>query len=155
MSTPVEVRDATVDDLGAIVTIERASFGDPWSEASFRSLLRAETTHFRVATRDGTLVGYAVTSRIGEEAELANLAVHPTARRAGIGAALLDDLLASTDAPPGATVYLEVRASNEPAQALYRSRGFEAVGRRKGYYSRPAEDAIVMRHAPSSRHPGR
>ncbi len=153
MSASVEVRDATAADLGAIVTIERASFGDPWSEASFRSLLRAETTRFRVAVRDGRVVGYAVTTRIGEEAELANLAVDPSARRAGIGAMLLDDLLASTDAPPGATVYLEVRASNEPAQALYRSRGFEAVGRRKGYYSRPTEDAVVMRHDPPTRRP--
>lgn len=154
MSAPVEVRDASVNDLAEIVRIERASFGDPWSEASFRSLLRADSTRFRVATREGVPVGYAVTSRIGEEAELANLAVDPTARRAGIGAILLDDLLASTDAPPGATVYLEVRASNEPAQALYRSRGFEAIGRRKGYYSRPTEDAVVMRHDPPSRHPG-
>lgn len=153
MSALGEVRNATADDLSAIVSIERASFGDPWSEASFHSLLRAETTRFRVAVRDGRVVGYAVTTRIGEEAELANLAVDPTARRAGIGALLLADLLESTDASPGATVYLEVRASNEPAQALYRSRGFEAVGRRKGYYTRPAEDAIVMRHAPPSRGP--
>lgn len=154
MSASLVLRDALPDDLGAVVGIERASFGDPWSEGSFRSLLRAPTTRFRVATREGTVVGYAVTTRIGDEAELANLAVDPAARRAGIGATLLDDLLASTDAPPGATVYLEVRASNAPAQALYRSRGFEAVGRRKGYYARPTEDAVVMRHDPPSRRPG-
>lgn len=148
MSGGLEIRDAGLDDLEAVVAIERASFGDPWSEASFRSLLRAETTRFRVATRSGQVVGYAIASRVGDEAELANLAVDPAARRAGLGALLLDDLLASTDAPPGATVYLEVRASNEAAQALYRSRGFEAVGRRKGYYSRPAEDAVIMRRDP-------
>jgi [ribosomal protein S18]-alanine N-acetyltransferase len=149
MSGGIAIRDATPDDLDAVVAIERASFGDPWSEASFRSLLRAETTRFRVATREGVVTGYAIASRIGDEAELANLAVAPAARRAGLGARLLDDLLATTDAEPAATVYLEVRAGNEPAQALYRSRGFTAVGRRKGYYSRPAEDAVVMRHLPS------
>jgi [ribosomal protein S18]-alanine N-acetyltransferase len=148
MSGGIEIRDAAPEDLGAVIAIERASFGDPWSDASFRSLLRAETTRFRVAAKDGSLVGYAIASRIADEAELANLAVDPAERRAGLGALLLDDLLASTDAAPAATVYLEVRASNEPAQALYRSRGFEAVGRRKGYYSRPDEDAVVMRRRP-------
>ena len=148
MSGEIEIRDATPDDLGAVTAIERASFGDPWSDASFRSLLRAETTRFRVAIRDGVVVGYAIASRIGDEAELANLAVDPAVRRAGVGALLLDDLLASIGSPPAATVYLEVRASNEPAQALYRSRGFEAVGRRRGYYSRPSEDAVVMRRIP-------
>lgn len=149
MSGSLEIRDAAPDDLAAVVAIERASFGDPWSEASFRGLLRAERSRFRVATRGGGgVVGYAIALRVGDEAELANLAVDPTARRGGIGAVLLDDLLASTDAAPGATVYLEVRASNEPAQALYRSRGFEAVGRRKRYYTRPDEDAVVMRRLP-------
>jgi ribosomal-protein-alanine N-acetyltransferase len=148
MSGVLAIRDANADDLNAVVAIERASFGDPWSAASFRSLLSAETSRFRVATHDGVVVGYAIATRVGDEAELANLAVDPSVRRAGIGARLLDDLLASTDGEPAATVYLEVRASNEPAQALYRSRGFEAVGRRRGYYSRPAEDAVVMRHTP-------
>lgn len=148
MSEGLKLLSAGPDDLAAVVAIERASFGDPWSEASFRNLLRAETTRFRIATRDGMVVGYAIASRVGDEAELANLAVDPAVRRAGVGALLLDDLLASTDAPPGSTVYLEVRAGNEAAQALYRSRGFEAVGHRKGYYSRPAEDAVIMRRAP-------
>ena len=148
MSEGVGIRDARPEDLASVVAIERASFGDPWSEASFRSLLRVPTTRFRVATRDGAVVGYAIASRVGDEAELANIAVDPAARRAGIGALLLDDLLTTTDAPPGATMYLEVRASNDSAQTLYRSRGFEAAGRRKGYYSRPTEDAVVMRRPP-------
>lgn len=154
MNDTIEIRDAEPDDLNAVVAIEQASFGDPWSDVSFRNLLRAETTRFRVATRDGVVVGYAIASRIGDEAELANLAVDPESRRAGLGARLLDDLLDVTDADPAATVYLEVRDSNEPAQALYRSRGFTAVGRRKSYYTRPTEDAVVMRHLPAQ-HPPR
>jgi ribosomal-protein-alanine N-acetyltransferase len=150
MTAGIAIRDARPEDLPAVVAIERASFGDPWSEASFRSLLRAPTSSFRVATRDEVVSGYAIASRVGDEAELANIAVDPAARRTGIGALLLDDLLATTDAPPGATVYLEVRASNESAQTLYRSRGFEAAGLRKGYYSRPAEDAVVMRRTPKA-----
>ena len=46
---------------------------------------------------------------------------------------------------PGATIYLEVRESNAPAQALYRSRGFETAGRRAAYYQHPEEDALVFR----------
>jgi [ribosomal protein S18]-alanine N-acetyltransferase len=145
---PITVRVAREDDLDAIVRIERASFGDPWSAASFRAMMESARGHARVAVRDNAVVGYCIAWTVGDEAELANIAVDPTLRRAGIGASLLDDLLQVVDAPPGATLYLEVRASNEAAQALYRSRGFEAAGRRKGYYAHPTEDAIVMRRAP-------
>lgn len=148
MTDGVAIRDARPDDLGAVVAIERASFGDPWSEASFRSLLRPGTTRFRVATRQESVLGYAIASCVGDEADVINLAVDPAARGQGIGGRLLDDLLEVTDAPPGATVYLEVRASNESAQTLYRSRGFAATGNRKRYYTHPAEDAVVMRRLP-------
>ena len=94
------------------------------------------------------MVGYCVAWQIIDEAELANLAVDPEVRRGGIGAILLDDLLEQVDRPPTAVVHLEVRESNAAAQALYRSRGFEASGRRKRYYSRPTEDAVVMRRPP-------
>lgn len=151
MSAGLAIRAAQLEDLTDVVAIERASFGDPWSAASFRALLDSTTARFRVAARGGVVVGYSVTLLLGDEAELANIAVDPQARRAGVGAGLLDDLLADVDAPPGATVYLEVRASNAPAQALYTSRGFEAAGTRKGYYSRPTEDAVVMRRLPHPR----
>lgn len=130
--------------MRAIHAIETASFGDPWSEHSFRSMIMIERVRATVAERDGTLVGYCIAWMLGDEAELANLAVAPGARRGGVGAALLDDLLAALD-PDDVTVYLEVRDSNASAQALYRSRGFTACGRRKGYYARPKEDAVIMR----------
>lgn len=148
MSGAATLRDARLADVAAVVALERRAFGDPWSESSFRSLVSAPQARFRVAERDGTLLGYAVAWHIADEAELANLAVEPNARRQGIGALLLDDLLAVADRPPGQTVYLEVRESNAPAQALYRSRGFEAAGRRRAYYSHPSEDAVVMRRVP-------
>lgn len=151
MSDGLAIRDARPEDLTDIVAIERASFGDPWSASSFRSLLESTTARFRVATRDDVVVGYAVTLLLGDEAEVANIAVDPQARRVGVGARLLDDLLGAVDHPPGVTVYLEVRASNAPAQALYASRGFEAAGTRRGYYSRPIEDAVVMRRLPKPR----
>jgi ribosomal-protein-alanine N-acetyltransferase len=144
VTAPLRIRPADEADVPAIHAIECASFGDPWSERSFRSILGIARVRATVAECEGALVGYCVAWLVGDEAELANLAVAPAARRGGVGATLLDELLAALD-PDGVTVYLEVRESNASAQALYRSRGFTARGRRKGYYARPTEDAVVMR----------
>jgi ribosomal-protein-alanine N-acetyltransferase len=143
----VQIRSAVDADIPAISAIERASFSDPWSETSFRSMLGHETVYLRVAEQQGTVVGYCVAWIVADEAEVANLAVVESARRQGIGVALLDDLLTRVDAAPGvkASVYLEVRASNVAAQALYVRRGFVPTGRRKGYYKAPVEDAVVMK----------
>lgn len=150
-ATPIALRDADESDLADIVAIERASFSDPWSAQSFREVLRSNSAQFRVATRGGRVQGYSVSWHVADEAELANLAVAHAARRQGVAAALLDDLLARTDAAGAQAVHLEVRAGNAAAQALYRSRGFAAAGRRRHYYSHPTEDAVLMRRtAPSA-----
>ncbi len=145
MTSQVVVRPATVADLVRIREIEVASFSDPWTLAAFRSMLAQPQVLARVADEAGRVIGYSVAWVVADEAELANLAVDPARRGEGIGARLLDALLAELAARGGATVYLEVRDSNEAAQALYRSRGFLAAGRRRGYYRRPTEDAVVMR----------
>jgi len=139
------VRPANEGDLAAIVRIERASFGDPWSEASFRSTFAHPQVVASVVEEDGGVVGYSIAWIVGDEGELANLAVSPERRHAGLGGLLLDALLATVDAQGGATIHLEVRAGNAAAQALYRSRGFTVAGRRKAYYQQPEEDAVLMR----------
>lgn len=139
------VRPATLVDLPAILSIERIAFSDPWTADAFRSMLGQDHVLTTVAERDGRLVGYSVAWAVGDEAELANLAVAPEHRGTGVAKRLLDHLLDDLDARGGATIYLEVRDSNAPAQGLYRSRGFTAAGRRKGYYRKPTEDAVVMR----------
>ena len=139
------VRPATLADLPAILSIERIAFSDPWTADAFRSMLGQDHVLTTVAERDGRLVGYSVAWAVGDEAELANLAVAPEHRGTGVAKRLLDHLLDDLDARGGATIYLEVRDSNAPAQGLYRSRGFTAAGRRKGYYRKPTEDAVVMR----------
>jgi ribosomal-protein-alanine N-acetyltransferase len=141
-------RRATLDDVTAIVAIEQATFSDPWSAASIRRLFEQDHAVVRVALLGRTVVGYGVVWVIGDEAELANLAVAAHAQRRGAGALLLDALLADVAAHGGATVHLEVRASNAAALALYTSRGFVESGRRKGYYSAPTEDALLMRRQP-------
>lgn len=144
MSAP-RIRPATIADIPAILVIEQASFADPWTLGAFRGMLSQPHVIGSVAESEGEVVGYTIAWAIGDEAELANLAVAPGRRGQGIGRLLLDALLALLDARGGANVFLEVRDSNEAAQALYRSRGFTAAGRRKDYYRKPTEDAVVMR----------
>lgn len=147
VSAGVIVRPATAADLPGILAIERAVFSDPWTPGSFRGLFGQPHVLATVAVDGDAVTGYAIAWVVGDEAELANLAVAPARRGTGIAKALLDGLLASLDAQGGAHVYLEVRDSNAAAQALYRSRGFTAAGRRKGYYTKPDEDAVIMRRA--------
>ncbi len=146
----VAIRDGTSEDMRAIHAIEVASFADPWSEGAFRSMLAHPQVRLRVAVREGDVAGYSIAWILDDECELANLAVAPSSRRAGAGGALLDDLIAEVERRGGGTIWLEVRASNAAARALYESRGFSEMGRRKGYYRAPVEDAVLMRRAPTA-----
>ena len=141
-------RTADLNDLTAIHAIEQASFSDPWSAATLAETISSQTDRCVVAEVGSEVVGYAILRRVGPEAELLNLAVHPARRRQGMGDALLAEVLRALDADGGDTVFLEVRASNIAAQTLYRRHGFLPVGRRRGYYSAPLEDAVLMRRAP-------
>ena len=159
MRPTVALRPAVDADLDAIVAIERASFSDPWPRGAFASLLRRADAHVVVAVSappaDGAdrsarpvapaVLGYAIAWFIVGEGEVGNVAVHPDARGLGIGARLLDAALAEAGRREAAVVFLEVRESNDAARRLYASRGFEEVGRRRRYYRRPDEDALVMR----------
>jgi ribosomal-protein-alanine acetyltransferase len=145
---PVSIRPAQTADVEAIHAIETRSFGDPWSAASFRSMLTQPQVLASVAVRGGKVIGYSIAWQLADEAELANLAVAPDARGEGIGRLLLDALLEAIETRGGATVYLEVRESNAAARALYLSRRFEETGRRKGYYDKPREDAVILRRLP-------
>ncbi len=90
-------------------------------------------------------MGYLVTWFVADEAEVANVVVAAPARRRGIGGALIDHALTEARSRGTAQVYLEVRESNLDARRLYERRGFMVVGRRKRYYHRPDEDALVLR----------
>ncbi len=154
-SSAVSVRLARGADLERIAAIERMSFSDPWTVDALASALALPQARFFVAElaadasagRDGgaRLVGYVVALFMADEGEIADLAVFPAARRQGIGGRLLDRVLAEAVEAGIRALYLEVRETNTAAQALYASRRFTAVGRRRGYYQRPVEDALVLR----------
>jgi ribosomal-protein-alanine N-acetyltransferase len=139
------LRDATPVDLDAIEAIERRAFSDPWSRASFASLLGQRPMHFVVATVGGQVIGYLVAWFIGGEGEIGNIAVDEHHRGRGIGARLLEHTLSAARARGVDVVYLEVRESNAAAQRMYERWGFIRVGRRRRYYRRPEEDALILR----------
>lgn len=146
----VSVRAARPGDVRSIAAIEQAAFSDPWSARSFLAALRRPEVHMTVAearsaSGESAVAGYLVAWFVAGEGEIANIAVHADWRRQGVGAALLDDVLAAGRAADVGAMYLEVRDSNVAAQALYTSRGFQPVGRRRRYYVEPVEDALVLR----------
>jgi len=130
-----------------VAAIEQACFSDPWSESSFRQAVDNPGVFFRVATEGagGPVLGYVVAWFAGGEGEIANVAVAPAARGRGIGGQLVDAAIAAAADQSAGALYLDVRESNARARALYESRGFAEVGRRRRYYRRPTEDAIVLR----------
>lgn len=142
----LSVQPARLVDVPSIVEIERAVFSDPWSAQSFREALGHPAVYFSCACRDdGEVLGYVVAWFVADQGEIANIAVAPDQRGQGVGRALLDAALGEAATRGIAAVFLEVRDSNQRARELYASRGFEEVGRRRRYYRRPVEDAIVLR----------
>lgn len=141
------LRTASAEDVGDVAALEQVCYSDPWPASAFDALPDDDRIFFAVA-RDATgrLQGYVVAWYVLDEGELANLAVAPADRGRGLGLALLDAMLSDADRRGIADVYLEVRRSNEVAMKLYRSRGFEQVGMRKGYYRTPVEDALILRY---------
>jgi ribosomal-protein-alanine N-acetyltransferase len=153
----VHLRAASERDLDDVARIEALSFSDPWSRSAFASLIRHGNVVFLLADASTALVnhdlpgartelaGYIVAWHAADEAEIANLAVAPTLRGHGIGARLLDAALREVAGRGVTAVFLEVRESNAAARRLYATRGFVEVGRRRNYYRRPPEDALVLR----------
>ena len=136
------IGSATPADLDAICEIEQHSFAVPRRRASFAAELTLAHARLDVArvVADGPIVGFSNTWHVAGEVELLIIAVSPEVRRRGVGAALLEHVLALAGA---ARVMLEVRANNVPAQALYESAGFVRDGLRPRYYN-DGVDAVLM-----------
>ena len=141
------LRPARPEDIDDITRIERDSFADPWSEESFRRILGGHSAIFQVLIVGGenVVAGYIIAFVIGPDAELLNVAVDPAYRRRGLAGQMLDAVLIQLGLNGVRTAFLEVRESNRAARGLYGSRGFQEIGRRRNYYRRPVEDALVMR----------
>ena len=131
--------------LRAVLRIEAQVYPRPWSLRLFMSELALRTTRsYTVALVDGVVAGYSGLMVSGEDAHVTTLAVEPRWQERGIGSRLLLRI-ARTAVEHGARhLTLEVRVTNERAQALYRKFGFAPAGVRKNYYVETNEDALVM-----------
>ena len=125
---------------GALAALEKICFSDPWP-VDMIGRLREK---FTVALDGETLMGHIVLSTVLDEGSIDNVAVSPAYRRCGVADALVLDAIARGRDMGLVFITLEVRAGNDPAIALYRKHGFVEVGRRKNYYEKPREDAILM-----------
>lgn len=137
------VRPVRPEDLPRIAALEAACFSVPWTE----EMLRAQLTDghvFLAAVEGEEVLGYAGLQYVLDEGYLSNVATAPARRREGIAGTLLSALKSRARALGLAFLTLEVREGNVPARRLYEKHGFFDVGRRKGYYESPREDAILM-----------
>jgi [ribosomal protein S18]-alanine N-acetyltransferase len=128
------------------VAIERSAFSDPWSASDFSECIAARVP-LLVAVDEAAIAGYVVARAVADEGEILNLAVAARYQRRGVGRDLVRAGLALLAASGARTVYLEVRESNDAARRLYEGLGFEILARRRDYYRRPVEAALVLRAA--------
>ena len=136
-----EAREALLPQIQAI---EQQSFSVPWTEAMLRMQLSPDSHVFLTAETAEGVVGYVGMLYVLDEGYISNVAVRPDMRRRGAADALLEALEERARALRLRFLTLEVRAGNAPAIALYEKRGYRLVGRRKNYYEKPAEDALLM-----------
>ena len=142
----VTLRPMTRDDLRAVMRLEEELFApDTWTRSMYlEELGLTDTRWYLVAVDADEVVGYAGLIAYPEEAHIATIGVTAAWQGVGIGGALLDALLAEADRR-SPVVLLEVRATDEATQGLYRRRGFQPIGVRPRYYPLSGEDAVVMR----------
>lgn len=137
------IRPMTAADVPSVAALEKLCFSDPWSVSSIASELDNPLSLWLVWEEDGAAAAYLGVQRVPPQADVMNVAVSHALRRRGIARALFAEL--ERRLPEIDELFLEVRASNSGAIALYRTLGFEQVGRRPNYYLDPREDALILR----------
>lgn len=141
----VQIVTMNGDHLDEVAELERVCFPDPWSRNMLKEELENDLAAFLVALDgEGAVAGYAGLQVVLNEGYILNVAVRPDCRRQGVAGQLLQVFLNFARGNRLSFLTLEVRASNYAAIALYGSRGFRGVGRRKNYYEHPREDAVIM-----------
>jgi ribosomal-protein-alanine N-acetyltransferase len=141
------IRRMQEDDLAAVRAIEAMSFSNPWSENTFRGEIQNTSVSYPlvVIRRPGDeVVAYIIFWHIRDDVQVNNIAVRPDCRGLGLGEALMRFAIDKVRNVGASFMTLEVRASNKPAVTLYQKLGFEVLGTRKSYYTKPDEDACVM-----------
>ena len=151
-SRGVSIGRMTEHDLLEVVEIEESSGLSRWGWAAYYAELQGNNRHLMLVARvagehkrgRSRLAGYIVARMGADELHINNVAVREPYRRLGIGRALLDRILAEGKRSEVPRAFLELRAGNTAALALYEDCGFRVTARRSKYYSEPVEDALVM-----------
>ena len=138
------VRAMTADDIDQVVEIEEEAFSSPWTRKGFEESLAYDYSRFYVATNDKQVVGYIGTYCMFDDVDITNVAVRENCRRKGVANKLLEAVLGYSLEKKLSYINLEVRPSNIPARKLYEKYGFEEIGIRKNFYTKPVEDGIIM-----------
>jgi [ribosomal protein S18]-alanine N-acetyltransferase len=115
-----------------------------WPAESYANLATLPSGIVLVSEANTHVIGFVAARRVADEGEILNIAVHPGFRRQGVASALLLAVLETLRSSAVTHVFLELRASNLPARALYEHHGFVPSGFRKAYYRDPVEDALRM-----------
>jgi ribosomal-protein-alanine N-acetyltransferase len=149
---PLALEAAALEDLPALVALEKRCHSHPWSERGLCDALDASgpgailvlRAPFPASDTGRGSVAYCAFQVVAGEAHIHNLAVAPEARRRGLARRLLALTLGIAARRGARVVFLEVRAGNAAARALYRALGFREVGIRRAYYAAPVEDAVLL-----------
>lgn len=139
-----QVRRMTMEDSAAVAEMEHQLFADAWSEKSVIGTLEQPDSICLLAEKAGRAVGYLLSYKVADEAEVARIAVVKELQRQGVARALLTELDAVCREGGIRRILLDVRCGNDAARALYESAGFREDGIRQHFYSDPDEDAILM-----------
>jgi [ribosomal protein S18]-alanine N-acetyltransferase len=142
------IRRGSVEDAPQLAALHAPAFTDAWPEAAFASLLvQPEVTVLIGAMLARAAQGFILVRNVADEAEVLTFCVAKSARRHGLGRALLAAAFDASRERGALHVFLEVGANNAAALGLYRESGFVEIGRRSAYYRHgpQAADALVMR----------
>ena len=142
----MNIRPATAADIPAMMALERhAVTAAHWREDDYQRIFAPHAERVALILEEKEEEGFLVARRVGPQWEIENIAVAGAARRRGLGARLLAELLDRARTAGAREVFLEVRESNRAARSLYEKWAFVESGRRKAYYRDPDEDAVFYR----------
>lgn len=142
----MNIEKATLDNIQEMLKIEKKAFVSHWSKQTFIDELSAENGYYIVAREGDRILGYTGFRHVLDEGHITTLAVHHKFRKKGIGQKLVEQLINGAKNKELKKLFLEVRQSNIAAQKIYKKANFKVIDRRREYYQRPVEDAIVMQN---------
>ena len=140
----IEIVKMGENDIEEVHSIESRVFSQPWSKQAFISDLKNDFAVPLVARFEDKVAGYASLYQAADELQIGNIAVAPDFHQRGIGTLLLEHIIKVAQNNQKRLIVLEVRPSNTAACNLYKKFGFKVAGKRKYYYHKPIEDALIM-----------